>query len=119
VNGAVFDRESYLRDVEQFEDIEVVVAGRNTVQAAKKGERAEKLLLHYSQRWAKDYLRRRLDWVVEDEYGRQDYSSNTSPRHVKGALCPCQYIEEHLKNKRQRESLNPCTFSANPCHWCD
>ena len=30
-----------------------------------------------------------------------------------------QYIEEHLKNKRQRESLNPCTFSSNPCHWCD
>ena len=107
MNGAVFDRESYLRDVEQFEDVEVigvflvhhctgilqvVVAGRNTVQAAKKGERAEKLLLHYSQRWAKDYLRRRLDWVVEDEYGRQDYTSNTSPRHVKGALCPCQVI---------------------------
>ena len=30
-----------------------------------------------------------------------------------------QYIEEHLKNKRHRESLNPCKFSSNPCHWCD
>ena len=29
-------------------------------------ERAEKLFLHYLQRWAKDYLRRRLDWVVDD-----------------------------------------------------
>jgi len=118
-NGAVFDREAYLRDTEGFDGVEVVVAGRNSVQVGKKGERAEKLFLHYSQRWAKDYLRRRLDWVVEDVYGRQDYASNTSPRHLKGALCPCQYIEEHLRNKRQRESLNPCTFTANPCHWCD
>jgi len=120
VNGAIFDREAYLRDVEGFEDVEVVVAGRNSVHVGKRTrERAEKLFLHYSQRWAKDYLRRRLDWVVEDLYGREDYSSNTSPRHIKGALCPCQYIEEHLKNKRQRESLNPCIFTSNPCHWCD
>ena len=137
VNGAIFDREAYLRDVEGFEEVEVVVAGRNSVQVGKRTrERAEKLFLHYSQRWAKDYLRRRLDWVVEDLYGREDYSSNTSPRHIKGALCPCQvtvtsqqkiftqklsfqYIEEHLKNKRQRESLNPCLFTSNPCHWCD
>lgn len=119
VNGAVFDRESYLRNVEEFEDVEVVVTGRNNVTLGKKGERAQKLYLHYAQRWAKDYLRRRLDWVVDDVYGRQDYSSNTSPRHIKGALCPCQYIEEHLKNKRQRESLNPCIFTSNPCHWCD
>jgi len=118
-NGAVFDRDTYLKDTEEFDDVEVVVAGRNSVQVGKKGERAEKLFLHYSQRWAKDYLRRRLDWVVEDVYGRQDYASNTSPRHLKGALCPCQYIEEHLRNKRQRESLNPCTFTTNPCHWCD
>jgi len=119
VNGAVFDREAYLRNVEEFEDVEVVVAGRNSVSVGKKGERAQKLFLHYAQRWSKDYLRRRLDWVIDDVYGRQDYSSNTSPRHVKGALCPCQYIEEHLKNKRQRESLNPCVFSTNPCQWCD
>jgi len=118
VNGQIFDREAYLRS-DGFEDVEVVVAGRNSVTLGKKSERAERLYLHYAQRWAKDYLRRRLDWVVDDVYGRADYSSNTSPRHIKGALCPCQYIEEHLKNKRQRESLNPCTFSSNPCHWCD
>ena len=75
--------------------------------------------LHYIQRWAKDYLRRRLDWVIEDLYGRSEYTSNTSPRHLRSALCPCQYIEEHLRNKRLRESLNPCAVSSNPCHWCD
>merc|ERR1711953_28174 len=120
VNGAIFDREAYLRDVEEFEDVEIVVSGRNSTYGGKRTqERAEKLFLHYSQRWAKDYLRRRLDWVVEDMYGRQDYSSNTNPRHITSALCPCQYIEEHLKNKRQRESLNPFKQSLNPCYWCD
>jgi len=118
-SGEVFDREAYLRDTEGFDEVEVVVAGRNTIRAGSRTERAEKLFLHYSQRWAKDYLRRRLDWVVEDRYGEQDYSSNTAPRHLKGALCPCQYIEEHLKNKRQRESLNPCTLKGTPCHWCE
>jgi len=118
-NGQVFDREAYLRDEEGFDEVEVVVAGRNSVKVGGKGERAEKLFLHYAQRWAKDYLRRRLDWVVEDRYGEQDYASNTSPRHLKGALCPCQYIEEHLKNKRQRESLNPCANTTNPCRWCE
>lgn len=53
-------------------------------------ERAQKLFQHYVQRWAKDYLRRRLDWIVEDVYGRTEYSSNTNPRHLRSALCPCQ-----------------------------
>jgi len=118
-NGVVMDREAYLRDIEGFQDREIVVSGRNSVKIGGKHERAEKLFLHYSQRWAKEYLRRRLDWMVEDLYGRQDYSSNTNPRHLRSALCPCQYIEEHLKNKRERESMNPCTWSGNPCQWCD
>jgi hypothetical protein len=84
-----FDREAYLRNDEQFEDVEVVV-GRKSVRIDRKPERAEKLFLHYIQRWAKDYLRRRLDWVVEDLYGRSEYASNTSPRHIRSALCPCQ-----------------------------
>lgn len=119
-----FDREAYLRDIEEFEDIEVVVAGRSTTTISnsveqRNHERAEKLFLHYIQRWAKDFLRRRLDWVIEDLYGRSEYASNTNPRHLRTALCPCQYIEEHLRNKRQRESLNPCAKTSNPCHWCE
>jgi len=114
-----FDREAYLKNDEQFEDIEIVVPGRTVSKVNRKHERAEKLYLHYIQRWAKDYLRRRLDWIVDDLYGRQEYASNTNPRHLNSALCPCQYIEEHLRNKRQRESLNPCATSANPCLWCD
>jgi len=118
--GGGFDRETYLKTVEEFEDVEVVVPGRGpAAKINRKRDRAEKLFLHYIQRWAKDYLRRRLDWMVEDMYGRQEYASNTNPRHVRSALCPCQYIEEHLRNKRQRESLNPCAVSSNPCHWCE
>ena len=33
-NGG-FNREEYLREVEQFEDVEVVVAGRNSVRIGK------------------------------------------------------------------------------------
>lgn len=70
-----FDREAYLRDVEQVDDTEVVVAGRPppTSVQDRKHERAEKLFLHYLQRWAKDYLRRRLDWVVEGQYKKYYY----------------------------------------------
>ena len=66
------------------------MSGRNSVKIDRKQERAEKLYLHYVQRWAKDYLRRRLDWIVEDFYGRTEYASNTNPRHLRSALCPCQ-----------------------------
>lgn len=48
------------------------------------------LTIFQPNRWAKEYLRRRLDWMVEDLYGRQDYSSNNNPRHIRTALCPCQ-----------------------------
>ena len=74
---------AYLRNEEQFEDVEVVVGGRSAVRIERGHERAEKLFLHYIQRWAKDYLRRRLDWVIEDLYGRSEYTSNTSPRHLR------------------------------------
>ena len=97
-NGG-FDREAYLRETEEFEDVEVVVAGRTlatTAREDRKHERAEKLFLHYIQRWSKDYLRRRLDWVVEDLYGRSEYASNTNPRHLPSALCPCQVCAKSI-----------------------
>ena len=48
MNGQIFDREAYLRS-DGFEDVEVVVAGRNSVTLGKKSERAERLYLHYAQ----------------------------------------------------------------------
>lgn len=38
-NGEIFDREAYLRDVEGFEDVEVVVSGRNAVKVDRKSVR--------------------------------------------------------------------------------
>ena len=40
------------RDEEGFDEVEVVVAGRNSVKVGGRGERAEKLFLHYAQRSA-------------------------------------------------------------------
>ena len=48
MNGQIFDREAYLRS-DGFEEVEVVVAGRNSVTLGKKSERAERLYLHYAQ----------------------------------------------------------------------
>merc|ERR1712038_1882311 len=36
VNGAIFDREAYLKEVEEFEDVEVVVSGRNSTYGGKR-----------------------------------------------------------------------------------
>ena len=98
-----FDRQAYLREIEEFEDVEVVVGGRSSTavpvaRVDRSSERAEKLFLHYIQRWAKDFLRRRLDWVVEDLYGRSEYASNTNPRHLRTALCPCQVSFKNHRN---------------------
>lgn len=97
-NGSI---EAYLRETEQFDDVEVVVGNRSAATVNRGPERAERLFLHYIQRWAKDYLRRRLDWVIEDLYGRSEYASNTSPRHLRSALCPCQVIPFFTHNFRE------------------
>ena len=49
-SGEVFDREAYLRETEGFDEVEVVVSGRNSVKVDGRSERAEKLFLHYCQR---------------------------------------------------------------------
>ena len=35
-NGEIFDREAYLKNVEEFEDVEVVVSGRSTAASINK-----------------------------------------------------------------------------------
>jgi len=52
-------------------------------------QKGERLFLRYVQRWAKDFLRRRLDWTISE--GGENPSA---PRHITSALCPCQYVEE-------------------------
>ena len=76
-------------------------------------QRGERLFLRYVQRWAKDFLRRRLDWTVGES------SENPSaPRHLTSALCPCQYVEEYLRHKPIAQRENSCSWWL-PCFPAD
>lgn len=69
----------------------------------------EELFLRYLQRWAKDFLRRRLDWIVEEN------GMHETPRHLQSSMCPCQYAEEILHNKPRKDSRACCSTMNN---WC-
>lgn len=63
-------------------------------------ERAELLLLRYASRWARHFVRRRLDLVIDSqERDRGITGLSVPPRHCVSARCPCQFIEDHLKHK--------------------
>ncbi|XP_067001525.2 transmembrane protein 268 isoform X2 [Anabrus simplex] len=91
-----------------IEDRDIIIQGSSTTRLSRKQARGEQLLSRYLQRWAKDYLRRRLDWTVDETGGNP-----VDPRHLARALCPCQYIEEYLKNKphSDRRAFCPCWSS--------
>lgn len=62
----------------------------------------EQLFLRYLQRWGKDYLRRRLDWIFEEN------RMHEMPRHLQSSLCPCQYAEELILNKPRKDDRACC-----------
>lgn len=66
---------------------------------------AEQVYLRYLQRWGKDFLRRRLDWTLDEEGGNP-----AAPRHLTRAFCPCQYVEEILRNKQPNDTRACCPF---------
>jgi hypothetical protein len=70
-------------------------------------------MLRYLQRWAKDYLRRRLDWTLDESGGNP-----SSPRHLTRALCPCQYMEEYLRNKPTAAAHHSHAFCPCCALWC-
>ncbi|CAG9766860.1 unnamed protein product [Ceutorhynchus assimilis] len=73
---------------------DIVIQGSRTTRLSRKQGRSEQLYLRYVQRWGKDFLRRRLDWTIDEMLGNP-----ASPRHIQSALCPCQYMEDILANK--------------------
>uniref|UniRef100_T1JA03 Transmembrane protein 268 n=1 Tax=Strigamia maritima TaxID=126957 RepID=T1JA03_STRMM len=81
-----------------IDDSDIIITGSTNTHVSRKQERAEKLLLRYSQRWVKEYVRHHLDLHV-DVHDRGEGGPPTPPRHCIHARCPCQYIEEHLKYK--------------------
>ncbi|KAI4488819.1 hypothetical protein M0802_011244 [Mischocyttarus mexicanus] len=63
-------------------------------------ERAELLLLRYASRWARRFVRRRLDLVIDSQDRNRSIAGlSVPPRHCVSARCPCQFIEDHLKYK--------------------
>lgn len=53
-------------------------------------ERAVLLFLRYASRWANEVIR-----------GLSDVSASEPARHCVSYICPCQFIERHLKCKPQ------------------
>uniref|UniRef100_T1GHP1 Uncharacterized protein n=1 Tax=Megaselia scalaris TaxID=36166 RepID=T1GHP1_MEGSC len=91
---------------------DIVIQGSNTTRVSRKQAVAQEILLTYFQRWGKDFLRRRLDWTVNEA------GVHETPRHLQSSICPCQYVEEILTNKiksHQKRSCGTCNalVSAN------
>ncbi|KAG5307754.1 TM268 protein, partial [Pseudoatta argentina] len=105
------NRQRELQQRMDIDDSDIVIQGSTTTRISRKQGKNEQVFCRYVQRWAKDYLRRRLDWTVDEEGGNP-----SSPRHLASALCPCQYIEEWLRNKPRvqgRDFWYPPGFT-----WC-
>uniref|UniRef100_A0A182MMS5 Transmembrane protein 268 n=1 Tax=Anopheles culicifacies TaxID=139723 RepID=A0A182MMS5_9DIPT len=81
---------------------DIVIQGANTTRLSRKQGRAEGIFLRYLQRWGKDYLRRRLDWTIEEN------AIVSAPRHLPTAYCPCQYAEEVMLQKKPKEDPRLC-----------
>ncbi|XP_072936414.1 uncharacterized protein [Epargyreus clarus] len=86
---------------------DIVIRGSQSTRLSRKQDMAEQVYLRYLQRWGKDFLRRRLDWTLDEEG-----SNPAAPRHLVHALCPCQYVEEILRNKEPKDTRACCT----PCN---
>lgn len=110
-----------------IDDSDIIITGTHNKRISRQQDRSEKLLLRYSQRWCKDYLRKRLDWTVnmsqrlESGGASAAASGATCVRHLSTARCPCQYIEDHLSWKPSPAAnssltccgLQPPEFCAN------
>ncbi|CAG4968160.1 unnamed protein product [Colias eurytheme] len=83
---------------------DIVIRGSQTTRLSRKQDMAEQVFLRYLQRWGKDFLRRRLDWTLDEEGGNP-----AAPRHLAHALCPCQYVEEILRNKEPKDTRACCS----------
>ncbi|XP_012539945.1 uncharacterized protein LOC105838730 isoform X4 [Monomorium pharaonis] len=93
-------RQRELQQRMDIDDGDIVIQGSTTTRISRKQERAELLLLRYTSRWARHFVRRRLDLVIDSqERDRGVMGLSVPPRHCVSARCPCQFIEDHLKHK--------------------
>ncbi|XP_011304366.1 transmembrane protein C9orf91 homolog isoform X2 [Fopius arisanus] len=93
-------RRQELQQRMDIDDSDIVIQGSSTTRLSRKQERAELVLLRYAPRWARNFVRHRLDLVVDSQdRNRVIIGSTAPPRHCISARCPCQFIEDHLKFK--------------------
>ncbi|XP_023711047.1 uncharacterized protein LOC111866383 isoform X4 [Cryptotermes secundus] len=93
-----------------IEDRDIIIQGSSITRLSRKQERAEMVFLRYSQRWAKEFVRRHLELSVDG--AERGGFSMPPPRHCISARCPCQFIEEHLKYK-PREACSFCAYMSD------
>ena len=90
---------------------EIIITGASHTKHPRKLDKGECLFLRYSQRWCKEYLRKRLDWLVD--FGERitvpaSVARPNTPLHVASSQCPCQFIEDHLRFKPKRIEGQGC-----------
>lgn len=107
-NGAVAQRPvNDITNIEIDDDVVIITSAsnaRNSRKVDRSQGRAERLILRYSQRWVKEYTRKRLDLRHRLHYTSPATAADPNwtelpPRHCIGHRCLCQFIEEHLKFK--------------------
>ncbi|KAL0121754.1 hypothetical protein PUN28_006905 [Cardiocondyla obscurior] len=115
-------RQRELQQRMDIDDSDIVIQGSTTTRISRKQERAELLLLRYASRWARHFVRRRLDLVIDSqERDRGVMGLSVPPRHCVSARCPCQFIEDHLKHKPRGypPGFTWCAYLSEPVNRFD
>ncbi|KAK2587430.1 hypothetical protein KPH14_003140 [Odynerus spinipes] len=110
-------RKRELQQRMDIDDSDIVIQGSTTTRISRKQERAELLLLRYASRWARHFVRRRLDLVIDSQDRNRSIAGlSVPPRHCVSARCPCQFIEDHLKYKPRGypPGLTWCAYLNDP-----
>ena len=93
--------------IEVDDDVVIITAAsdaRRSQKVDRSEGRADRLILRYSQRWVKEFVRKRLDLRHRLHFTSAAVTLDSNwtelpPRHCIGSRCPCQFIEEHFKFK--------------------
>ncbi|KAF2359501.1 Protein of unknown function DUF4481 [Trinorchestia longiramus] len=98
-----------------IDDPDIIISGTTNTRISRDQERSVLLLARYSQRWAKNYLRKRLDWAFDALARVEGLAPPTPPRHLSTARCLCQYIENHLGLKDLLKQKELASKNAGCC----
>ncbi|KAL7052197.1 hypothetical protein ACKWTF_004814 [Chironomus riparius] len=71
-----------------IESNDIIIQGNSSTRLSRKQNRGEQIIIRYVSRWAKARIRSYLE-----------VTANDPARHMVQVICPCQFIENHLKYK--------------------